>query len=152
MLEMHLKQSGFTYSACGPLPKNKERIQKFKETGDSKYIYKNKLDIACFQHDMAYGDCKDLARRTGSDKTLRGQAFNIPKNPKYDDIRGGLLLWFTFFLIKSIPTLVLMCMQIIKLNKIINYLKNYTNQLLKLVYTIFYQICIFHQMIALQKL
>ena len=120
MLEMHLKQSGFTYSACGPLPKNKERIQKFKETGDSKYIYKNKLDIACFQHDMAYGDCKDLARRTGSDKTLRGQAFNIPKNPKYDDIRGGLLLWFTFFLIKSIPTLVLMCMQIIKLNKIIN--------------------------------
>ena len=120
MLEMHLKQSGFTYSACGPLPKNKERIQKFKETGDSKYIYKNKLDIACFQHDMAYGDCKDLARRTGSDKTLRGKAFNIPKNPKYDDIRGGLLLWFTFFLIKSIPTLVLMCMQIIKLNKIIN--------------------------------
>ena len=120
MLEMHLKQSGFTYSACGPLPKNKERIQKFKETGDTKYIYKNKLDIACFQHDMAYGDCKDLARRTGSDKTLRGKAFNIPKNPKYDDIRGGLLLRFTFFLIKSIPTLVLMCMQIIKLNKIIN--------------------------------
>ena len=69
---------------------------------------------------MAYGDCKDLARRTGSDKTLRGKAFNIPKNPKYDDIRGGLLLRFTFFLIKSIPTLVLMCMQIIKLNKIIN--------------------------------
>ena len=120
MLEMHLKQSGFTHSVCGPLPKNKERIQKFKETGDSKYIYKNKLDIACFQHDMAYGDCKDLARRTGSDKTLRGKAFNIPKNPKYDDIRGGLLLRFTFFLIKSIPTLVLMCMQIIKLNKIIN--------------------------------
>ena len=120
MLEMHLKQSGFTHSACGPLPKNKERIQKFKETGDTKYIYKNKLDIACFQHDMAYGDCKDLARRTGSDKTLRGKAFNIPKNPKYDDIRGGLLLRFTFFLIKSIPTLVLMCMQIIKLNKIIN--------------------------------
>ena len=120
MLEMHLKQSGFTHSACGTLTKNKERIQKFKETGDTKYIYKNKLDIACFQHDMAYGDCKDLARRTGSDKTLRGKAFNIPKNPKYDDIRGGLLLWFTFFLIKSIPTLVLMCMQIIKLNKIIN--------------------------------
>ena len=120
MPEMHLKQPGFTYSACGPFTKNKERIQKFKETGDTKYIYKNKLDIACFQHDMAYGDCKDLARRTGSDKTLRGKAFNIPKNPKYDDIRGGLLLWFTFFLIKSIPTLVLMCMQIIKLNKIIN--------------------------------
>ena len=120
MPEMHLKQPRFTYSACGTFTKNKERIQKFKETGDTKYIYKNKLDIACFQHDMAYGDCKDLARRTGSDKTLRGQAFNIPKNPKYDDIRGGLLLWFTFFLIKSIPTLVLMCMQIIKLNKIIN--------------------------------
>ena len=56
--EMHLKQLGFTYSACGPFTKNKERIQKFKETGDTSYIYKNELDRACFQRDMAYGFLK----------------------------------------------------------------------------------------------
>ena len=66
--EMHLKQPGFTYSACRTFTKNKERIQKFKETGDSRYIHKNELDKACFQHDMAYGDFKDLAKRTASDK------------------------------------------------------------------------------------
>ena len=60
MPEMHLKQPGFTYSACGPLTKNKERIQKFKETGDNSYICKNEPHEACFQHDMAYGDFKDL--------------------------------------------------------------------------------------------
>ena len=58
MPEMHLKPLGFTYSACGPFTKNKERIQKFKETGDTKYIYRNESDTACFQHDMAYGDLK----------------------------------------------------------------------------------------------
>ena len=67
MPEMHLKQSRFTYSVCGPFAKNKEGIQKLKETGDTSYIYKNELDKACFQHDMAYGDFKDLARRTASD-------------------------------------------------------------------------------------
>ena len=50
---MHLKQPGFTYSACDPSTKNKERIQRFKETGDTSFIYKNELDKACFQHDMA---------------------------------------------------------------------------------------------------
>ena len=64
MPEMHLKQREFTYSACGPFTKNKKRIQKFKEIGDSIYIYRNELDKACFQHDMDYGDFKDLARRT----------------------------------------------------------------------------------------
>ena len=63
MPEMHLKQSGFTYSA-----KNKERIQKFQDTVDTSYIYKNELDKVCFQHDMAYGDFKNLKRRTFSDK------------------------------------------------------------------------------------
>ena len=53
---MHLKQPGFMYSACVPFTKNKERIQKFKETSDAKYIYKNELDKACFQHDINYGD------------------------------------------------------------------------------------------------
>ena len=64
MPEMHLKQPRFTYSSCGPFTKNKERIQKFKEAGDTSYIYKNELDKACFQHDMAYGDFKDLAKKT----------------------------------------------------------------------------------------
>ena len=77
--EMHLKQLGFTYSVCGTFTKNKERIQKFKETGDTNYIYKNELDKACFQHDMVYGDFKDLARRTASNKVLRDKAFNIAK-------------------------------------------------------------------------
>ena len=60
MPEIYLKQPGFTYSACGPFTKNKERIQKFKETGDTSYIYQSELDKACFQHYMEYGDFKDL--------------------------------------------------------------------------------------------
>ena len=67
MPEIHLRQPGFTYSAFGPCTKNKERIQKFKEAGDSQYIYQNKLDKACFQNDMAYDDFKDLTKRTASD-------------------------------------------------------------------------------------
>ena len=51
MPAMHLKQPGHTYSACGRFTKSKERIQKFKETGNTEYIYKNELDKACFQHD-----------------------------------------------------------------------------------------------------
>ena len=90
MPEMHLRQPGFTYSACGPFMKNKERIQKFKETGDSRHIYQNELDKACFQHDMAYGDFKDLTRKIASDKVLRDKAFNITKNPKYDGYQRDL--------------------------------------------------------------
>ena len=84
MSEMHLRQPGFTYSACGPNTKNKERIQKFKQTGDSRYIYKNELDKTCFEHDMAYRDFKDLAKRTAADKVLKNKALNITKDPKYD--------------------------------------------------------------------
>ena len=47
---MHLKQPGFTYSACGPFTKNKERIEKFMKTGNTDFIYRNELDKACFQH------------------------------------------------------------------------------------------------------
>ena len=64
MSEMHLKQPGFTYSACGPFTRNKQRIQKPMQTGDTNYIYKNELDKACFQHDMAYDKYKDLEKRT----------------------------------------------------------------------------------------
>ena len=84
MPEMNLRQPGFTYSACGPFTKNKEKIQKFKQTGDSRYIYKNGIDKTCFQHDLAYGDFKYLKRRIAADNVLRDKAFNIAKNPKYD--------------------------------------------------------------------
>ena len=84
MPEMHLKQPGFTYSACGPFTKNKERIRKFKETGDTSYIYKNELDKACFQHDMAYVVFK------ASDKSLRNKTFNNAKNTKYDGYQRGI--------------------------------------------------------------
>ena len=90
MSQMHLKQLGFTYSAYGPFTKNKERIKKFKETGDTKYIYRNELGKACFHNDIAYGDFKDLARRTASDKVLRAKAFSIAKNPKCDGYQRGL--------------------------------------------------------------
>ena len=90
MPEMHLKQPRFTYSACVLFTKNKERIQKFKETGDARYIYRNELDKACFPHDMAYGDFKDLAKGTASDKVLRDETFNIAKNPKYDGYQRGI--------------------------------------------------------------
>ena len=102
MPEMHLRQPGFTYSACGSFAKNKERTQKFKETGDTSYIYKNELDKACFQHDTAYGDFKDIKRRMASDKILRDKAFNIAKNPKYDRYQRGLaFMVYKFFDKKS---------------------------------------------------
>ena len=102
MPEVHLKQPLFAYSACGLFTKKKERIQKFKETGDTSCIYKNELDKACFQHDMAYGDFKDLKRRTASDKILRDKAFNIAKNPKYDGYQRGLAsMVYNFFDRKS---------------------------------------------------
>ena len=90
MPEMHLRQPGFTYSACGPFIKNEKRMLKFKQTGDSRYIYKNELDKACLQHDMTYGDFKDLKVRTAADKVLRDKAFNIAKDPKYDGYQRGL--------------------------------------------------------------
>ena len=67
MPEMRLKQPGFNYSACGPFTKNKERTEKFMQTGNTNFIYKNELDKACFQHDMAYDKSKDLVKGTQSD-------------------------------------------------------------------------------------
>ena len=98
MPEMHLRQPGFTYSACGPFTKNKERIQKFMQTGDTNYVYRNDLDQACFQHDMAYGKYKDLKRRTQSDKVLKDKAFEIANNPKNDGYQRGLAsMVYNFF-------------------------------------------------------
>ena len=90
MSEMHLRQPQFVYSACGPFTRHKERIQKFKQTGDTRYIFRNKLDKAYFQHDSAYADQKDLINRTKSDKVLRDKAYNIVSNPEYDSYQRGL--------------------------------------------------------------
>ena len=99
---MHLRQPQFVYSACGPFTKNKERIRKFKETGDTSYIYRNELDKACFQHDMAYEDFKDLAKRTVADKVLRDKAFKIASDQKYDGYQRGLAsMVYKFFDKKS---------------------------------------------------
>ena len=70
--------------------KHKEKIKKIKETADSRYIYQNELDKACFQHDIAYGDFKRLDRRSAADKVLYDKAFDIAKNPKYDGYQRGL--------------------------------------------------------------
>ena len=80
----------FNTSACGLFPKNKEIIKKFRESEDSRYIYENELDKACFQCDMDYGCFKSVTRRSASDKILRDKTFNTAKNPKYDGYQEGL--------------------------------------------------------------
>ena len=100
--EMHLKQPSFTYSACGPFTRNKERIEKFMKTGNTNFIYKNELDKACFQHEMAYGKSRDLAKRTRSDKVRRDKSFKILSDSKYDGYQRGLAsMVYKFFDKKS---------------------------------------------------
>ena len=102
MPELHLKQPVFTYSACGPFTKNKQKIEKFMQTGNTDFIYTNELDKACFQHDMAYGKSKDLVKRTQSDKVLKDKAFKIASDPKYDGYQRGLAsMVYKFFDKKS---------------------------------------------------
>ena len=102
MHEMKLKQPGFTYSAGGPFTKNKERIEKFMQTGNTDFIYRNDLGKACFEHGMAYGKSKYLAKRTESDKVLRHKAFKIANDPKYDGYKRGLAsMVYNFFIEKS---------------------------------------------------
>ena len=101
MPEIHLRQPQFTYSACGPFTRHEERIQKFKETGDTNYVFKNELDKACFVHDAAYSDSKDLTKRTIADKKLKNRAFHIAKDPKYDGYQRGLaFMVYKFFDLK----------------------------------------------------
>ena len=90
MPEMHLRQPQFVYSACGPCARHKERIKKFKQTGDTRYIYRNELGKARFQHDSAYAYHKDLINRTEADKVLRDKAYDIASNPEYDGYQRGL--------------------------------------------------------------
>ena len=102
MPEIHLRQPRFTYSACGAFTRNKQRIQKFMQTGNTNYIYKNELDKACFQYDIAYGKYKDLEKRTQSDKLLKDKAFAIASNPKYDGYQRRLAsMVYKFFDKKS---------------------------------------------------
>ena len=102
MLEMHLRQPQFVYSACGTFTRHKERIKKIEKTGDARYIYRNELDKACFQHDSAYADHEDLINRTKSDKVLRDKVYNIASNPKYDGYQRGLAsMVYKFFNKKS---------------------------------------------------
>ena len=101
MPEMHLRQPQFSYNACRPFTKHKQRIQMFKETGDTNYIYKNELDKACFAHAAACFDSKDLTKRTVADKILRNRSFNVAKDPKYDGYQRGLASMVINFLIKN---------------------------------------------------
>ena len=105
MPEMHLRQPRFTYSACVPFTKHKERIKKFKQTGDTRYVYRNELDKACFQHDSAYADNEDLLNRTRADKVLRDKAHDIASNPEYDGYQRGLAtMVYKFFDKKTMDT------------------------------------------------
>ena len=106
MPEIDLRQPQFTYSACGPFTKHEQRIQKFKETGDTNYIYKNELDKACFAHDTAYSDSKDLTKRTVADKILKNKAFDIAKDPKYDGYQRGLASMVYKFLTQKLLHLI----------------------------------------------
>ena len=100
--EMHLRQPQFVYSVCGPYTRHKERIKKFKQTGDTRYIYRNEINKACFQHDSAYADNKDLINRTRADKVLRDEAYDIASNPEYDGYQRGLAsMVYKFFDKKS---------------------------------------------------
>ena len=102
MPEMHLRQPRFVYSACGPFTRHKERIKAFKHAGDTCYIYRNEVDKACFQHDSAYVDHKDLINRTDADKVLKDKAYDIASNPKYDGYQRGLAgMVYKFFDKKS---------------------------------------------------
>ena len=86
MPEMYLKQPGFAYSACRSFTKNKEKVMR----NELNKAYRNELDKACFEYDLAYADFKDLARRTASYKVLRDKAFNTVKNPKCNGYQRGL--------------------------------------------------------------
>ena len=103
MPEMHLKQPDFIYSACGPLTKNKERIEKFMQTRNTSFIYKTNLIKLVFSMIwLMTKKKKDLAKRTQPDKVLRDKAFKIASDPKYDGYQRGLAsMVYKFFDRKS---------------------------------------------------
>ena len=99
--EFHLRQPGFSYSACGPFTKHDERIQKCRRTDNLKNIYKNKLDKACFTHDATYFYSRSLAERTISGKILTDRASKIARNLKYDGYQRALASMIYIFLTKK---------------------------------------------------
>ena len=101
MPKLHLRQPRFTYSACGPFTKHREMIKKFKETGDSNYIYETELNKACFAHDAAYADSENLAKGTVSEKILKDGTYESALNPKYDGYQKGLEVCCISFLIRK---------------------------------------------------
>ena len=88
---MHLKQHGFTYSACEPFTKHREIIQKFRDALKLKHLQRKELDKSCFAHDAAYSDSKDLAKGTISDKILKDRAYEIAPNCGYDGYQIALV-------------------------------------------------------------
>ena len=80
MPEFHLKQPGFTYRSCRSFTKHHEKIQKFRETVDLKYLYRSELDKACFPHDVAQSESKDFVKRTISNKILKDRANEIGRS------------------------------------------------------------------------
>ena len=91
MPELHLVDTIVKkYSACGPFIKHTQRIQDFLNTGKLSFVYKNDLDKACFQHDMAYNKFKDLEKRTQSDIVFKNKGLKIASNPQYDGYERGL--------------------------------------------------------------
>ena len=90
MQELFLKQPGFTYSTCRPFTKHRERIQKSRETGNLKHLYRNELDKACFAHDAAYFESKDLPSRTISDNIVKDRAYKLARYPVYDGYQRAL--------------------------------------------------------------
>ena len=104
MPEMHLRQPQFVYSACGPFSKHKERIKELKRTGDTRLLYRNELDKACFRHDATYTKHKDVENRLISDQKLKNSAYDIASNPKYDGYQRGLAsMVYKFFCSKVSP-------------------------------------------------
>ena len=97
MSEMHLRHPEFTYSSCEPFTTNNERIKNLKKQVIQDIFIKNEVNKACFQHDLANGDFKELPRRTAIDKGLRDKAFNMAKNQKMIDINVDFLNWFYIF-------------------------------------------------------
>ena len=101
MPQFRLKQQGFTYSACGPFTKHREWIQEFRQTGNLKHLYRNELDKACFAHDAAYSDSKDLAKTTISGKILKDRAREIARNCIYDGYQAAFASIVYSFLTKN---------------------------------------------------
>ena len=107
MSKMHLRQPGFTYSACRPFIKNKERLQKLKETGDSRYIYQNELDKACFQLDRLMEILNIYLEKQILMKFYLIKHLISQKIQNMTDIKRVLLQWLINFLMKRLQVVLL---------------------------------------------